>query len=88
MRECASKGDVGLGRCSLVRADFRALFPSALHIDLIEKLTYPTHHLLIVGVLSEECGSLYGREKGYPREWIWRGLLSTVVAAERVAKRD
>ena len=63
MRECASKGDVGLGRCSLVRADFRALFPSALHIDLIEKLTYPTHHLLIVGVLSEECGSLFGRKK-------------------------
>jgi len=44
----------------LVSADFRALFPSAHHIDLIEKLTYPTHHLLIVGVPSEECGSLYG----------------------------
>ena len=45
INECASGGDVDLGRCRLASADFRSLFPSVPHLDLIEKLSYLVHYL-------------------------------------------
>ena len=45
INECAAEGDVDLGRCRVASADFKALFPSVPHLDLIEKLSYLIHYL-------------------------------------------